>query len=305
MRILVTGATGFIGSRVCAMLAAAGYEVTAVSRDGESAKRRLPMLTAAHSWQPLDGPAPAEAFDGVDAVVNLMGESVSGRWTAAKKDRIHRSRVTGTRNLVAGMRELQQRPALLVNQSAWGYYGDRGDDVLTEEEPPGGIFLSGVCADWEAAAVEAEALGVRVVRMRTSLVVGPGGFLSPMTPLFKFGLGGPLGSGKQWWSWIHRDDLARFVIHAIEREDVTGPVNLATPGHLRQRDFAKTLGSVLRRPAIIPAPAFAVRLILGEFSTEVLTSKRLAPKAALESNFAFTFPILDAALRDAYEQTWE
>ncbi len=300
MRVLVAGATGFIGGKLCAMLAQADYEVIALSREPDRARRHLPMLSAAFPWSPTQGPPPPEAFDNVDVVVNLVGESVSGRWTSAKRRRLYDSRVMGTRNLVSGIRALQQRPRLLVNGSAYGYYGDRGDEELTELKPPGNDFLAHICKDWEAAAVEAEALGVRVVRARNALVVGPnGGFLKPLVPLYRWGLGGPLGSGRQWWSWVHISDVARFIIYAIEHEDVTGPVNVVAPAALRQRDFAKTLGRVLGRPAVAPAPAFAVKLILGGLAVEVLSSRRLVPQAAREAGYAFMFPYLEAALRDA------
>ncbi|MEX2431249.1 MAG: TIGR01777 family oxidoreductase [Dehalococcoidia bacterium] len=303
MRVLMTGATGFIGTKACATLVQAGYEVVALSRNADNARRHLPNVLAAYPWAPLEGPPPAEAFDGVDAVVNLAGENVAGRWTTAKKQRIRDSRVIGTRNLVEGIRAAEPKPSVLISGSAHGYYGDRGDDELTESEPHGSDFLGGVCKEWEDAAVQAESFGVRVVRMRTALVVGPGGgFLKPVTPLYKFGMGGPLGSGEQWWAWVHLDDVTRLIVHAIAYEELRGPVNVAAPAALRQREFAKTMGSVLNRPAILPAPAFAIKLILGEFAVEVLSSKHLVPQAATDAGYAFTFPYLEPALRDAYDQ---
>ncbi len=299
MRILITGVTGFIGRALTGELVASGHEVVGLSRDAQRAQASVPLLAQAYGWASPSDPPPTEALSGADAVVHLLGESVAGRWTREKKRRIYETRVLSTKALVDAMRTVADRPKVLVSGSAVGYYGDRGDDELAEQEPPGSDFLATLCTDWEREAVGAEELGVRVVRFRTGLVVGPGGgFLKPMLPLFRLGLGGPLGSGRQWWPWVHMQDVVGLMRFAIENDSVTGPVNGTSPAPARQREFAKTLGRVLRRPAFFPAPAFLLKLILGEFSSEVLTSKRVLPAAAQAAGYAFAYPELEPALRD-------
>ena len=293
MRVVVTGATGFIGREVVRELAARGDEVVALSRDAEGARAALPMLAAAHAWRPVAEPAPAAAFDGADAVVNLVGEPTHGRWTRAKRKAILDTRETATRNLVAGMRGSGVRA--LVSGSALGCYGDRGDEELTEESAPGSGFLAEVCARWEAAAREAPC---RVVLLRTGLVVGPGaGVLASLLPMARLGLSGPLGSGRQWWPWAHRDDLAGLALHALDRAEIEGPLNASAPSPARQREFAAELGRALRRPAFLPAPAFALRIALGGFADEVLSSRRMLPAKALATGYAFRHAELGAALR--------
>ena len=300
MRILITGVTGFIGRALAGELAGGGHEVVGLSRDAQRAKATVPQLTKVFDWaNPSSTPPPTEALTGVDAVVHLLGESVAGRWSAQKKRRILETRVLSTKALVDVMRTLDARPKVLVSGSAVGYYGDRGEDELSEQEPPGSDFLGSVSRDWEAAAAEAEGLGVRVVRFRTGLVVGTGGgMLKPMLPLFRLGLGGPLGAGRQWWSWVHMRDVVGLMRFAIENGSISGPLNGTAPAPVRQREFAKTLGRVLRRPAIFPAPSLVLKLVLGEFSTEVLTSKRVLPIAAQAAGFSFAYPELEPALRD-------
>ena len=299
MKVLVTGATGFIGRALCQRLREAGHGVVALSRNPAAAERRLPELDQAFPWTPLTAEPPSEAFEGVDAVVHLAGESIHGRWTAAKKRAILESRVLGTRNLVTGIGRLENRPAVLVSASAIGWYGDRGDDPLTEEEPAGDDFLADVCQQWEAEATRAEDAGMRVVRLRNGFVLGPGGgFLVPQLPLYRLGMGGPLGSGRQWWSWIHVADITRLIIVLLE-QPVSGAVNAVAPTPVHQRKFAAVLGRVLRRPAFLPAPDFALRLVLGEFSREVVTSRQALPHRAQALGFRFDFPELESAIRDA------
>jgi hypothetical protein len=236
----------------------------------------------------------------MDAVVHLAGETIAGRWTPEKKRKIYDSRVLGTRNLVEGLTRLdaQEKPKVLVSASAVGYYGDRGDERLTEEAPPSEGFLSKVCQDWEREARRAEELGLRVVRLRFGIVLGPGGgALQTMLPLFKLGLGGPLGSGRQWWSWVHLDDVVGLITFALENEAFSGAVNATAPNPVRQREFARTLGRVLRRPAALPAPAFALRLALGEFAGELLASTQAIPQKAQEMGYRFKYPELEGALR--------
>lgn len=302
MKIVLTGATGFIGRRLCQALAADGHELVALTRDPASAQATVPELSAAHPWHAVREYAPREALEGTDAVVHLAGESVAGRWTAAKKELIYETRALGTKHLVEVIAKLDHKPRVLVSASAIGYYGDRGEEKLSETSEPGDDFLARVCRDWEAQAMRAEEAGVRVVRPRIGIVLGPGGgALDAMLLPFKLGAGGPLGSGRQWWSWIHRDDVAGLVRHALDGE-LSGPVNATAPGAVRQREFAKVLGRVLKRPAFLPAPALALKLVLGEFSTELLGSKRVVPERAQQSGYAFAHPELEAALRDCLKR---
>ena len=299
MRVLITGATGFVGRALVHALLERGDQRVALTRDPTRARMSLPGLAQTYAWHPLEGPPPAEAFEGVDAVVNLAGESVAGRWMAKKRRAILETRETGTRNLVQGMRQTTVR--VLVNASASGYYGNRGEEELTEDAAPGEGFLADVCVRWEGAASEASSSGARVVLLRTGLVAGRGGgFLAPLSRLTRLGLSGPVASGRQWWPWVHVDDVVGLILHALDNERVQGPVNVCTPEPARQRDVAKALGSVLRRPALTPAPAFALRLALGGFAAELLSSRRALPAAALAFGYAFRHPDLDAALRDIY-----
>ncbi|MDE2885473.1 MAG: TIGR01777 family oxidoreductase, partial [Chloroflexota bacterium] len=237
-------------------------------------------------------------------VVNLMGESVVGRWTSRKRRAIMESRETATRNLVQGMRDAANAgavPQVLVSASAVGYYGDRGDEELTEDASSGEGFLTDVCVRWEAAADQASAAGARVVLLRTGLVAGRGGgFLAPLSRLTRWGLAGPAGSGRQWWPWVHLDDVVGLILHALDNDSVRGPLNVCAPAPVRQRDLARELGRVLRRPALVPTPGFGLRLVLGGFAAELLNSRRTLPAAALASGYAFRHPDLAAALRDIY-----
>ncbi len=299
MRVLITGVTGFIGSRLAATLAAADHEVWGLSRDPDEAKQKVPQLTDAFAWNAVAQQPAGEALAGVGAVVHLAGELVAGRWTEKKKHRIEDSRIIGTRNLVKAF-EAANRPPLLVSSSAIGYYGDRGDTELAEDHRPGHDFLARVCKGWEREAERAEQLGVRVVIVRTGIVLGPGGgALRAMLPPFKMGVGGPMGSGKRWWWWIHRDGLVGIMQRAIEDDQMSGVYNGTAPNPLRQKDFGKVLGKVLRRPAFMPTPGFALKLMLGGFSTELLSSKRVVPERLLQHPFEFRYPELDGALRQA------
>jgi len=299
MRVLISGVTGFIGTRLAETLARQGHEVWGLSRNPESARKKVPQLSDAFAWNPMTQQPPANALTDVDALVHLAGETVTGRWTEKKKQRIRDSRVLGTRNLVAGLESSKRRPPVLVAGSAIGWYGDKGDKKLTEEMKPGRDFLAETCERWEAEADRAERLGVRVVCVRTGIVLGPGGgALQAMLLPFKLGAGGPLGSGKQWWSWIHRDDLVAIMQLAIENDAMRGPYNGTAPEPVRQKEFAKVLGKVLHRPAFMPAPAFALKLVLGGFSSELLGSKRVLPQGVQRQNFEFAHPQLEGALRD-------
>jgi uncharacterized protein (TIGR01777 family) len=301
VRILITGVTGLMGTPLSKTLHTSGHTVVGLSRNGPAAQTRLPLLEKAFSWNPMAGPPPREAFDGVDAIVHLAGEPVALRWTAAKRRRITESRVIGTQNVVRGLQEASPRPKVLVSASALGYYGDRGDDVLTEADAPGNDFLADVCTRWEEEAVRAGDFGIRVVRLRSGHVLSPrGGILGPLVMLTKWGLNGPLGSGRQWWPWVHLEDAVGLCIHALERA-VSGAVNAVSPEPVQQREFAQTLGRVLHKPGFIPAPSLALQLALGQFSTELLSSRRMSAEAAMASGYLYRFPTLEPALRDLLE----
>ena len=299
MNILVTGATGFVGAELCHTLVRQGHRVTALSRDPARAKQTVPGLAGAHAWEPADGPAPRDAFEDVEGVVHLLGESVVGRWTSAKKQAIRDSRVVGTRHLVDALRHADPKPHIFVSASAIGYYGNRNDEELTETSSPGADFLASVSREWEAEASKAEQHGIRVSRLRIGIVLARGGgALGAMLLPFQLAAGGPLGSGRQWWSWIHRDDLIGLVGRLLET-GYQGVVNGVAPSPVRQKEFARVLGRVLSRPAFMPAPALALKIVLGGFSSELLSSKRVLPAAAEQLGYRFQYPELEVALRRA------
>jgi hypothetical protein len=301
MRAVVTGATGFIGTRLLEHLAAAGWDRPVVlSRDPARASRSLQRFhPVAHHWDPTAGPPPAETFDGATAVFHLAGESVAnGRWTKARKRRIRDSRVTGTRNLVAGLERLAARPAVLVSGSAVGFYGPRGDETLTESASPGHDFLAEVCVAWEQAALEARSLGIRVALSRTGVALGNGGALAKMLLPFKLGVGGPLAGGRQWMPWIHVDDLAALLLFAARTESLVGPYNAVAPQPVTNREFSRALARQLHRPAFIPTPYFALRLAFGEMASMLVGSQRAVPQAAEKAGYQFRFPDINATLAD-------
>ena len=297
MKALVTGATGFVGPRLLRLL----DRPTVVSRNPERARTAVGHLAdRIIRWDPREGPPPAEAFDGVDAVLHLAGESVAeGRWTAAQKNRIRDSRVIGTRHLVQGIAQAARKPAVLVSASAVGYYGNRGDEELTEAAGPADDFLAQVCVDWEREAAAAAKAGVRVVTARTGIVLGAGGgALAKMLTPFKLGGGGPLGNGRQWMPWVHVADLARLYVHAVDTPAISGPMNAVAPHPVRNLEFTKALGRALHRPAFIPAPYFGLRLLFGEFAQVLFASQRVIPQVALDTGFTFQFPEIAGALRE-------
>ena len=298
MRVTLTGASGLIGSRLVDALKARGDEVTVLSRDPQRTARSLGVTAAA--WQPLDEPAPAEALAGRDAVVHLAGERVDQRWTDAAKRAISASRKAGTRHLVDGLRAAEPRPGVLVSASAVGYYGPRGDEVVDESTPPGEDFLARVCVAWEREAERAEELGVRVVRVRTGVVLDRrGGALARMLPPFRLGVGGPVAGGGQWLPWIHADDLVALYVAALDGAGWSGPVNACAPEPATNRDFSRALGRAMRRPAVLPVPEAALRLLYGDMAEIVTEGQRAVPARALELGFAFRHRDLEAALRDA------
>ena len=291
MKILITGASGLIGSALGARLAAAGHEMVRLTRS-------TPRGPGHFRWDPTAGEIDAAAFDGVDAVVHLAGETVAGRWTEAKKRRIRDSRVLGTRLLAETAAAYDPRPRAFVSASAIGCYGDRGDEPVAEDSPIGHGFLAGVVRDWEAAAEPAREAGIRVVNPRFGIVQSAaGGALRAQLPLFRLGLGGRVGSGRQYVSWVAIDDVARAIEHALSSDRLSGPVNVTAPEPVTNAEYASTLGRVLGRPALLPAPGPAVRLVLGEFAGELLGGQRVVADRLLESGFEFQHPQLEGALR--------
>jgi uncharacterized protein (TIGR01777 family) len=289
MRIAVTGATGLIGSALVPVLRAADHEVVTLVR-------RTPAGPAEVAWDPIAGAVDDSGLAGVDAVVHLAGFNLGTRWTISKKRQIRDSRVNGTR-LIAEAAARLTPPATLVCASAIGFYGERGDEVLAEDAARGSGFLADVVAEWEAAADPARDAGVRVVHLRQGLVLAPGGgALARLLLPFRLGLGGPVGSGRQWWSWVAIDDVVRAYVHALEHP-LAGPVNVTAPEPVRNIDFVKALGRALHRPAFAPFPAIAVRALLGEMGEELLlTSQRVLPTRLEDDGFAFTHRSLDSAL---------
>jgi uncharacterized protein len=299
MRVLVTGATGFLGSAVSDALLARRDEVVGLSRDPERARRRDARV-AWHEWSPAEERPPSAALDGVDGVVNLVGEPLDQRWTPEAKQRIHDSRVRATKNLVDAMSAADPRPEVLVSQSAVGYYGDRGKALVDESTEAGSTFDSEVCVAWEAAARAAEQSGVRVAVIRTGLVLDPGhGLLKQLLLPFKLGIGGPLAGGDQYMPWIHVGDEVRLLLWALEKDGASGVYNAAAPHSVTNREFSRSLGRVLRRPAAVPIPELALRLRFGSELAAVATGgQRAAPRRAVDQGFEFRHPELEPALRD-------
>ena len=298
MNVLIAGGTGFLGSALTRRLLQRGHRVSLLSRRPTIPTAAPPVF----HWDPERGEFDANALKGTDAVVNLAGESLaSGRWTPERKRRLVESRVGATRFLAQRIAERNARPRALVSVSATGIYGNRGEEVLTEESPPGAGFLADLCRAWEEAALPARDAGVRLVAARCGLVLDSrGGVLASLLPLFRAGLGGALGSGKQWMSWVSLPDLVAILEMALEREDASAVLNVVSPAPVRNRDFARTLGRILRRPSILPAPAFMLRLVLGEMADEALLSSAcVAPKRLTSIGYRFAFEDLDRALRNA------
>ena len=294
MRILVTGSTGLVGSALVPFLSASGHAVIRLVRS------EVPPGDAAARWDPEAGTLDPAALEGLDAVVHLAGEDIAGgSWTAAKKARIRGSRVEGTALLARTLASLDRPPAALACASAIGYYGDRGDETLTEESSPGSGFLASVCRDWEAAATPAVEAGIRVLHLRFGVVLSAaGGALAKMLGPFRMGMGGPIGSGRQYVSWIAMDDVLEAINHLLSNPTLHGPVNVASPKPVTQLEFARTLGRVLGRPTVLAVPAFGMRLMFGEMATEVLlASQRLEPARLLSSGYEFRYPDLEPALR--------
>jgi uncharacterized protein (TIGR01777 family) len=294
-KLIVTGGTGFVGRPLCQALESAGHELVVLTRSPRpSTSPRIRFV----GWQP-PAPDPWEGeIEGAQGLINLAGEPVAARrWTAIQKQRILDSRVETTKALVRAISRASLKPSIFISASAVGYYGPRGDELVTEREPAGGDFLSAACQQWEAAAQAAASAGVRVVCLRIGLVLArDGGALARMLPPFQWGVGGPLGSGRQWVSWIHRDDLIGLIRLALDDSRVSGSVNATAPTPVTMREFARTLGRALRRPALAPVPAFVLRVLLGEMADMLLTGQRVAPEVAQRLGFVFRYPQLPDAL---------
>ncbi|RYD21892.1 MAG: TIGR01777 family protein [Verrucomicrobiaceae bacterium] len=290
-RVAIVGVTGFVGRGLPELLAEHGIATTGISRSGRG---EVPQVDR---WQTPD----ALDLSGHDAVINLAGEPVDRRWTGKNRRLFHESRIGVTTRVVESLAKLpdEDRPKVLVNASAVGIYGDRGDETLTESARPGSGYLANLCIDWEDAARDAETLEVRVIRLRIGVVLGKdGAAYRKLSRVVKSGLAGPLGSGKQWMPWIHVADLRSVIVHSLLSEQIRGPLNASAPNPERNRDLIRKMAHALHRPAILPAPAFALKLVLGEFSSALLASQKAVPAALIADGFRFRYPTLEDALRD-------
>jgi uncharacterized protein (TIGR01777 family) len=301
VNVTVTGATGTIGRALVAELRDRGHEVTVLSRDAERARSTLGEGVEAFAWRsPKDEPPPGDALRGRDGIVHLLGEPLNQRWTDAAKREIRDSRVLSTRNLVAALRDLEERPAVLVSQAASGYYGPRGGESVDESEPPGRDFLAQVVVEWEGTAREADELGLRVVTTRTGIYLSrEGGALKEMLLPFRLGVGGPVAGGRQYLPWIHLEDTAGALVFCLENEAARGAVNVCAPEPATNREFSKALGRALGRPAVMPVPGLAVRLLYGEMAITVTSGVRMVPAKLEALGYSFRHPQLEEALRAA------
>jgi len=293
MKVAISGATGLIGTALRENLAADGIQILALSR-----KPSLPPLETI-PWDVENGRFDASPLGEVDAVVHLAGEPIAQRWNEARKKAIRESRVKSTKLLVEGLKSLERRPKVLVSGSAIGFYGDRGDESLVESSPPGSGFLPETCQAWEHAAMEAMGLGIRTAVLRTGIVLSTrGGALKTMLLPFRLGVGGPVGSGKQWMSWIHIDDIVGAIRHILEKDDLMAAVNGTAPEPATNAEFTRALGRALSRPALLPAPTFGIKFAFGEMATILLEGQRVIPKKLQETGYRFRFPELPGALHD-------
>lgn len=307
MRIVVVGGTGFIGQavlRACFNNWGMELQAVVVTRRREGSEL-FPIWQRPFIWDVSESVPPPSLINGFDAVINLAGESVVQRWTPSAKQRIRDSRILTTRNLVECFRQASKPPKILINASAIGYYGDRGDEELTEESPPGQGFLAEVCQLWEEEAMGASELGVRVVCARFGIVLGAGGgFIERVMPIFEWGLGAKIGNGRQWMSWVHISDAAGMVLHAIKNEQIRGPMNIVSPNPVTNREFTRALAIAVGKPAFLATmlslPPIFLNLQLGEGASVLTASQRVSPKVAISTGYSFAFPELDLALREIY-----
>ncbi|MCC7529201.1 MAG: TIGR01777 family oxidoreductase [Candidatus Melainabacteria bacterium] len=293
MKVAITGSTGLVGKKIASGLKSEGHQVVKLVRGN-------PHGTDEFSWDPNSDKIDAEAFDGVDAVIHLAGENIATkRWTSEQKEKIKESRIKGTKLIAATLAGLDKPPRTLVSTSAIGFYGDRGNEILTEESTSGAGFLAGVCRDWEGATRTAESKGIRVIHARLGVVLSrEGGALKMMLPPFMMGAGGPLGDGKQYMSWIDLDDTAKAFIYLATRAGVDGPVNVVAPNPETNAQFTKTLAKVIHRPAFFPVPTIGVKVLFGEMGEELLlSSNRVSSSKLIKAGFQFTYPVLESALK--------
>ena len=302
MKILITGGTGFVGTQLTSRLIQDRHEVTILTRSLKGAKGSSPEIsylegdpTKKGHWQ--------EAIENHDAVINLAGASIFSKWTEEHKKAIRESRVKTTQNIVEGIPSQPPKQFTLFSTSAVGYYGFHRDEELGEDSPPGNDFLARIAQEWEGEALKARNKGARVVITRFGIVMGEqGGALSQMIPLFKKYIGGPIGSGKQWFSWVHIKDLAEAFAFLLKHPEISGPVNVCSPNPVRNKDLAKALGTTLHKPSFIPAPAFMVKWVLGEFGSVILEGQRVIPRRLLDSGFVFQYAEIDKALQSIADQ---
>lgn len=306
-RVIITGATGFIGKALCRHLVEGGYEIVALSRNLEKGKKILGKDVQVAEWDGKSSRGWLDYVEGSHALLNLAGESLaSGRWTEEKKQSILQSRLDAGRAIVEAINLVKKKPKVVIQASAIGYYGLRHDEVCDESSSPGEGFLSEVSQKWELSTKETEAQGVRRVVIRTGIVLGKeGGAFLRLDKPFRFFVGGPLGSGKQWFSWIHLEDEVKAIIFLMEREDLSGIFNLTAPHPVLQKDFSRTLGKLMKRPSWLPVPGFVLRLLFGEMAEEALLSgQRVVPKRLLDSGLRFLFPQLEPALKETLEAAY-
>ena len=302
MKILITGGTGFVGTQLTSRLIQDKSEVTIVTRSFKGAKGSLPGISYLEGDPTKKGPW-QEAIKDHNAIINLAGASIFSKWTEEQKKAIRESRVSTTRNIVEGIPSHPENPFTLISTSAVGYYGFHGDEEVNEDSPHGADFLARIAVEWEGEALKAGDKGARVVITRFGIVMGEkGGALSQMIPLFKKYIGGPIGSGKQWFSWVHIRDLAEAFAFLLKHPEISGPVNVSSPNPVRNKDLAKALGKALHKPSFIPAPGFMIKLVLGEFGSVILEGQKVIPRKLLESGFVFEYPTIERALQGIVNQ---
>ncbi|MBI2957229.1 MAG: TIGR01777 family protein [Chloroflexi bacterium] len=296
MKLVITGGSGFVGSRLIPVLLDHGHRITVL--DHRPPRWPVGFVEADLGGRELE----PSHFEAADAVLHLAGKNLFGRWDEVSKKQIRDTRIQGTASLVSCLAKLKRRPGALISASAIGYYGDRGEEDLDESSAPGDDFLASVCIGWEEEARKAEGLGLRTVQIRTAPVLGHGGMLSKIEPIYRLGLGGPLGDGKQWFSWIHLDDLVAIYVRAVESQDLSGPVNASSPHPVRNREFSRTLASVMRRPHLFFAPKWALKMIFNDLASMVLASEKVHPARLKAIGFHFAYPEVRQALENLYRR---
>lgn len=295
-KIIITGGSGFIGQHIASLLLQRGDEV--VVCDVAPPKRGTFVKASM-----LDKDLSSDLFEGADAVIHLAGTNIFGRWNERKKKALYESRVLGTRTVISALEKTKRPPTVFISASAVGLYGDRGDEELDEQASPGNDFLARVCVDWEKEAGRAQDIGIRTVEIRTAPVLGPGGLLQKMLPVFKMCLGGPLGDGKQWFPWIHIEDIARIYLFAMEHENIRGPFNACSPERVTNREFSDELAGVLRRHAFFKTPRWALRIALGDLADSILASQKVSSQKLIRAGYDFAFPSLREALLELLKKS--